>query len=62
MTITENAHKTIPEYYPSMHLDGYTPTQIQNAMQKKLRREYAERRTQENEIDGINITGEVRVK
>ncbi len=36
--------KQLPEYYPTMYLDGYTPTEILFAMRKKMRREVQERR------------------
>ena len=36
--------KQLPEYYPTMYLDGYTPTEILFAMWKKMRREVQERR------------------
>ena len=29
--------KNVPEYYPAMYQDGYTPTEILAAMRKKLR-------------------------
>ena len=36
--------KQLPEYYPTMYLDGYTPTEILFAMRKQMRREVQERR------------------
>lgn len=62
MTFGEYCDSLIPEYYPTMYKDGYTPTQILYASRKKFRREYAERLARETEIDGIKITSEVKVR
>jgi hypothetical protein len=35
--------KEIPEYYPTMHLDGFTPEEIMYATKKKMLREASER-------------------
>lgn len=39
--------RRIPEYYPTMYLDGYTPTEIWWAMHKKNLRLYREMRERE---------------
>ena len=54
--------KNLPEYYPTMYLDGYTPTEILFAMRKKMRREVQERRAQNPELFGLNFTASVEVK
>ena len=36
--------KNVPEYYPAMYQDGYTPTEILAAMRKKLRKNVQEQR------------------
>ena len=54
--------KQLPEYYPTMYLDGYTPTEILFAMRKKMRREVQERRAQNPELFGIGFTANVEVK
>lgn len=36
--------KTVPEYYPAMYQDGYTPTEILAAMRKKMRQNVQEQR------------------
>ena len=33
-------HKRIPDYYPTMYLDGYTPEQILNAAHKQMYNDY----------------------
>ena len=32
----------IPEYYPTMYMDGYTPTEILHATHKLMNRQFAE--------------------
>lgn len=40
MNIQEQYFKGVPDYYPSMYLDGYTPQQIMYAVRNKMIREY----------------------
>ena len=42
MTLS-NYYNKIPEYYPTMYMDGYTPEQILHAVHRKMVREYLER-------------------
>ena len=42
MTLSVN-NSQIPEYYPTMYMDGYTPEQILHAVHRKMVREYLER-------------------
>lgn len=44
MTVAERWNQHIPEYYPSMHRDGYTPTEILATMRKKMRQNVQEQR------------------
>ena len=39
MNIQEQYFKGVPDYYPSMYLDGYTPQQIMYAVRNKMIRE-----------------------
>jgi hypothetical protein len=41
--IVDSKMSHIPEYYPYMYLDGYTPYEILYATRKKMFREYQER-------------------
>ena len=59
MTLFDYYDSQIPEYYPTMYQDGYTPNEILYAHRKKFRTEYAE---QENQIDSIKIVSEVKIK
>ena len=56
--IEEYLHRNVPEYYPTMHLDGYTPEQIMYAcrkkMLKKLEEKDAEIRLEKAAEDAVN--------
>ena len=43
-SIMDFYNRDIPEYYPTMYLDGYSPQQVYIAMHKKMSRQLAERR------------------
>lgn len=58
MTIEEYYNRKIPEYYPTMYLDGYTPQQILIAVHKSMLNEYQD----SQQVDEIKITSEVKVK
>ena len=36
MTLIDNFHRTVPAYYDTMYMDGYTPEQIYYAHQKAM--------------------------
>ncbi len=36
MSITDYVSKHIPDYYPSMYLDGYSPEEILTARRKSM--------------------------
>lgn len=64
MNIQEQYFKDVPDYYPSMYLDGYTPQQIMYAVRNKMIQEYKKRKMAkaEPEITEFKITSEVKVK
>lgn len=53
MTLSVN-NSQIPEYYPTMYLDGYTPQQILMAKRRQM--------LQSQTIDEIKVTSEVKIK
>ena len=61
MSLMDQYMKHVPEYYHLMYLDGYTPTEIRYALQKKIDKMLAERRQEDQEKE-ITITTEVRTK
>ena len=54
--------KNVPEYYPTMYQDGYTPTEILAAMRKKLRQNVQEQRWNSSQLSKIHLTAKVEVK
>ena len=68
MTLLENYHKDVPEYYDYMYLDGYSPEQILHAAHKKMMRQVEEREAakraeaEANEIPNVKIISEVKIR
>lgn len=54
--------KNVPEYYPAMYQDGYTPNEILAAMRKKLRQNVQEQRQNGSQLPNIHFTAKVEVK
>lgn len=68
MTLFEYLDRKIPDYYPTMYKDGYTPEQIRYACHRKIRREYEARmaaqraEAEAREIPELKITSVVKIK
>lgn len=68
MGIFEYLDSKIPDYYPTMYKDGYTPEQILHAARRKIVREHEERKAAQraeaeaNEIPEVKITSKVVIK
>ena len=60
MTIYDNYNESIPEYYKTMHLDGYSPEQILQAARKKIIQDHEER--QEDTVPDVSVASEVNIK
>ena len=54
----EEYDRKIPDYYPTMYLDGYTPEQVYVSYKKMLREMYS----QEEPTADINFSYEVKDK
>lgn len=54
--------KNVPEYYPTMYQDGYTPTEILAAMRKKMRQNVQEQRQNDSQLSNVHLTAKVEVK
>ena len=54
--------KNVPEYYPTMYQDGYTPTEILAALRKKMRQNVQEQRQNDSQRSNIHLTAKVEVK
>ena len=59
MTTAEYWNQHIPEYYPTMYQDGYTPFEILTAARKRL---LQARQLQVEYPQNIHITVEMKVK
>ena len=68
MTMLEQFSRHIPEPYPYMYKDGYTPEQILYSARRKIVREYEARKeaqraeAEANEIPEVKITSKVVIK
>lgn len=64
MTLFEYYDRKIPDYYPTMYLDGYSPEQILQSARRKLQREYEARKSEAEamEIPEVKITSEVKIR
>lgn len=71
MTLAEYYNRQIPEYYPTMYMDGYEPYQILHALHCKMIRDYEQReeakRKAKEEADNvviptINFNTSIKVK
>ena len=61
MILMEQNMKHVPEYYPTMCLDGFTPEEIRHAFKRKMEKELANRGSDDSDNE-ITITTEVRTK
>lgn len=61
MTLFDYYDRKIPDYYPTMYLDGYTPEQILYSVHRKMVREIEARR-ETNEVPNIKIISKVKIK
>ena len=68
MSLGEIYDRQIPDYYDTMHLDGYTPDQIIYAAHRKMiceieaRRAAKQAEAEENEIPTVKIVSEVKIR
>ncbi len=58
MNMIDFLDRQVPDYYPSMYLDGYTPDQIYASYRKMLREMYS----QEEPAQNISFSYEVKGK
>ena len=59
MTIADYATNNLPDnYYTTMYMDGYSPEEIMMTAHRTFYDEAMER----EEIDGVSITSEVKLK
>ena len=61
MTMLEQFGRYIPDYYPTMYLDGYTPYEILQATSRKMYNDHLERQ-EEAIIPTIHFNTTVKIK
>ena len=64
MTMLEQFGRHIPDPYPYMYLDGYTPYEILEATSRKMYNDYLERQEEKDNIiiPTINFKTTVKIK
>ena len=62
----ENFFRNVPDYYPTMYMDGYTPEQILYAHHKMMKQQFTNRlaaaATEAPESYTVKIKSEVKIK
>ena len=61
MTLFEQFQRTIPDPYPSMYLDGYTPYEILQATSRKMYNDHLARQ-EESIIPTVHFNTTVKIK
>lgn len=61
MTMLEQFGRYIPDYYPTMYLDGYTPYEILQATSRKMYNDRLERQ-EEAIIPTVHFNTTVKIK
>lgn len=68
MTLYEYLDSKIPNYYPLMYRDGYSPEQILHAARRKILQEHEARKAakraeaEASAIPEVKITSEVKIR
>ena len=68
MGIFEYLDSKIPDYYPTMYRDGYSPEQILHAARRKILQEHEARKAakraeaEASVIPEVKITSEVKIR
>lgn len=58
MTLFENIDRKIPDYYPTMYMDGYSPEEIRHALHRKMLKNVEK----EDNLQDVKIVSEVKIK
>lgn len=62
MSLMEQLDKQIPDYYPAMYLDGYTPAQILHAAKRGMYQQHMERKQQQSAEKDVRSVLEAAMK
>lgn len=60
MSLSDYYTRQIPEYYPTMYQDGFTPNQVFVALRKKMYKELLDQK--EKQPTDVKVTSEVTIK
>lgn len=52
----------LPDYYDTMYMHGYTPEQIMDAHHRTMIKQYLARKAEQERVESIKITSEVKIK
>lgn len=58
MTLAEYNNRKVPEYYDTMYLDGFTPSEIIQAAHQTMYAEFKEK----NDVPSVIIVSEIKKK
>lgn len=58
MTLADYTHRNIPDYYPDMWRDGYTPYEVMTAFRKQMLEGIEDRQM----VNEIKISSEVKLR
>ena len=59
---TQYNGKPLPDYYPTMYLDGYTFDEIWTAFHRTQQKKYWAEYEAETQANDIKITSEIKIK
>ena len=62
MSLMEQFDKQIPDYYPTMYLDGYTPAQILHSAKRGMYQKHMERKQQRTTETDVRSALEAAMK
>lgn len=62
MSLLHDRYRKVPEYYPHMYRDGFTPEEILYALKRKMLKEYRERQNKNSSEQNIKLVSEINVK
>ena len=48
MSIFDHKYRKVPDYYPTMYLDGFTPDEIHYAKKRQMMKDWEERELKKN--------------
>ena len=53
MSLLEQHNRRIPDYYPTMYLDGFSPEEIMYAAKRQMYRQIEERKVMQTDLQTV---------